>query len=341
MLVHSRLPLWAAVSSLGLLLAACGASVAPIQTPADQPPVQSASEYPAYDQPRDFTPFVSGHRGGSGYAPEDTMAAYRNAARIGIDDFETDTQLTADGELVLIHDDSLDRTTNCTGTVISKSYAEVLACDAGYWWSPGQATTSHDESAPHPYRGKGVVVPKAGEIFAFARSLGALGPTVTIEIKNIPGEANFETRCETAATKLVQLIHDSGIQNRITVQSFDPTCIGNVKSKDASINTLYLSFEGAMPDLALCIADGFEYSAPSYDSPDFDAAYVEAAHAAGVKVDPWTADSADAMQKMAGLGVDGVITNFPACLMQLQGRAVPATLVSPIADATEMAACPD
>jgi glycerophosphoryl diester phosphodiesterase len=87
------------------------------------------------------------------------MTAYRNAARIGVDDFETDSYLSSDGVLVLIHDATLDRTTNCSGSVTAKTLAELRQCDAGYWYSPGQSITKRDESLPHPLRGKGVVIP--------------------------------------------------------------------------------------------------------------------------------------------------------------------------------------
>src|SRR5438067_65273 len=76
---------------------------------------------------------VSAHRGGSAYAPEDTMYAYRNAVRIGADQMETDSWLTSDGVLVLIHDQTLDRTTNCTGNVTDITFAQLQKCDAGWW----------------------------------------------------------------------------------------------------------------------------------------------------------------------------------------------------------------
>ncbi|HVT34384.1 MAG TPA: glycerophosphodiester phosphodiesterase family protein [Nevskiaceae bacterium] len=293
------------------------------------PPAQESSA--AAPPPVKFAPFISGHRGGSGYAPEDTLTAYRNAARLGIDDFETDTVPTKDGVLVLIHDDSVDRTTNCSGKVNSFNYADIIQCDAGYWWTPGQSTTpsTHDDTLPHPFRGKGVVLPRAEDLFAYARSLGPDGPTVTIEIKNGPNEAQYEVACPTTAARLVDLIHQSGIQPRIVVQSFDPTCIATVKQLDPTVQTLYLSEYGALDDLAVCVAGGHDYSAPPYNSVDFTQAYVNLAHAQNVKVDPWTVDTQADLQHMIDLGVDGVITNFPACMLQLQGRPVPANVVAP------------
>ena len=114
-------------------------------------PVAAADE----PQPRVI---VSAHRGGAAYAPENTMAAFRNAARLGVDELEADVQLTADGELVLLYDDTLDRTTDCTGAVLDLSWAEISLCDAAYWGTPGPSTTTLEETSPHPLRGRGIGV---------------------------------------------------------------------------------------------------------------------------------------------------------------------------------------
>ena len=280
------------------------------------------------------SPFISAHRGGSAYAPEDTLTAHKNAQRLQVDDFETDTQFTSNGVLVIIHDATLDRTTNCTGNVKDHTFAEVRACDAGYWWAPNQATTVDDPTAAHPYRGKGVVIPTARELFDYAATLGTAtsGPTVTIEIKNIPGEANYEPRCPTAAAALVGLIHQSGIQPRITVQAFDPTCIDSVKALDKTVKTLYLTVAApgkAAPNVAYCKAMGHDFASPSYLSPDFGAAMVATAHRAGVRVNPYTVDTIAGMQAVTADGVDGFITNFPACAEQRIGETPPAVLTAP------------
>ena len=117
---------------------------------------------------------------------------------------------TKDGKLMLVHDATLDRTSDCTGAVIDKTFDELQQCDAGFYWTFGQATTRPTSDGPFPYRGKGIRFPLAETLFAYAKSLGPFGPTVTIEIKNIPGEAGFEPRCPRAAAELVRLIAASG-----------------------------------------------------------------------------------------------------------------------------------
>lgn len=295
-------------AAMGLGLAACGGSEAPAGGP--------------YSEPAHAVTYVSGHRGGAAYAPEDTMTAYRNAARLGVDDFETDSYLSSDGVLVLIHDGTLDRTTGCSGSVTAMTFAELRQCDAGYWFSPGQSTTSPDAAAPHPLRGKGVVIPTAQELFDFAASLGPYGPTVTIEIKQM-GQGGFDT-----AAALVELIHKSGIQDRIIVQSFNDLPLARVRQLDPAIKTLFLGYI-ATTNLLLAELNGFDYVSVDSGTPDYTQAYVDAAHAAGKRVVPYTPDSASDLRKFVGLGVDGIITNYPGCLMQILGRPLPQRLLAP------------
>lgn len=296
------------VASLMLGLSACDSSTNPDAALA--PPQAHVVE-----------PFVSAHRGGAAYAPENTLLAYENAARLGVDDFEADMLVTADGVPILMHDDTLDRTTDCTGPVVDKSYDEIRACDAAYWFSPGQPTTRPDESLPHPLRGSGVRVPSVEELFAYAASLGSYQPTVTIEIKiSFTGVEGVTTEWMEAVDALVPLIQQSGIQDRIIVQSFNPFAIDAVKQRDPTIKTLYLTPSGAAPNLAYAAARGHEYVSPEFGSPDLTAELVDSAHALGKQVVPWTADSEADLQALIDIGVDGIITNFPGCLLEIQGR---------------------
>lgn len=311
-------------------LAACGSSVPPGAKTAP-PPAGFAG------------PIVSAHRGGAAYAPENTMRAFENAVRLGVDQLEADTQLTADGVLVLIHDDTLDRTTDCSGTVISKAFAEIADCDAAFWFSPGQATTFPSASAPHPLRGAGVRVPAAEELFAYLRELGAQAPELSIEIKDIPGESNFDPAGTTIAGVLVPLIQQYGLQSKTIVQSFWPAALDEVKRLDPSLRTQFLTTSStgqtAYQNLTYATARGHEVVAPNFDAPDFDAGFVANAQAAGKAVMPWTADRKGDLEKVAALGVDGIISNFPACLLQLQGRLRTGRITAP-GPSADTPACP-
>lgn len=279
------------------------------------------------------SPFVSAHRGGAAYAPENTMLAFANAVRLGVDELETDAQLSADGVLVLIHDDTLDRTSDCSGPVNAMSLAQLKDCDAAYWFSPGQAVTRKDESAEHPLRGQGISIPTAEDMFAWIASMGEQAPQISIEIKNVPGENNFDPLGQTAASVLVPLIQAYGLSEQVVVQSFFPTSLTAVRLRDPSIRTLLLTTSDlgttALANLALTVAGGYAVSAPNHDAFDMNAAYVAAAHAAGKQVVNWTADRADDIQRLVDLGVDGVMSNYPACLLQLQNRLHASHVMTP------------
>lgn len=297
--------------SLALALAACGSS---------RDPDEGAS------CPVAGTPLISAHRGGSAYAPENTMPAFANAVRLGVDELEMDTQLSADGELVVIHDDSLDRTTDCSGAIGSRTLAQIRACDAAYWFSPGQDVTVPAEDVAHPLRGRGVTVPTLREVLDWHAALPCK-PRLSIEIKNIPGESNFDLAGRRTAEVLVPLLQQYGLAETAVVQSFWPATLTAVKQLEPRLRTQFLSSTGslepAVANLAVVVADGFDISAPNYDAPLFRQAYVDGAHAAGKAVIPYTVDVAADQTAVAALGVDGLITNYPACaLQQLRGAAI-------------------
>ncbi|MCK4516014.1 MAG: glycerophosphodiester phosphodiesterase, partial [Spirochaetaceae bacterium] len=93
---------------------------------------------------------VIAHRGGRQLRPENTLIAFRNAVELGVDALELDVHSTRDGTLVVIHDGTVDRTTNGTGAVSDLTIEEIIALDAGYNWPV------KEDSADHPYRGTGV-----------------------------------------------------------------------------------------------------------------------------------------------------------------------------------------
>ncbi|MGH8453290.1 MAG: glycerophosphodiester phosphodiesterase [Nevskiales bacterium] len=273
-------------------------------------------------------PLVSAHRGGAAYAPEDTLLAFQNAVRLGADELEMDTQLTSDNQLVIIHDDNLDRTTNCSGDVISMTLAEVQACDAAYCFLPGQPTTEACvDTDARPLRGTGVKVPALREVLDWYQTLSCNPPRLSIEIKNIPPESNFDPVGDTVAKVLVLLLAEYGLEEQIVIQSFWPVTLEQVKQLNPNLKTQFLTASSfgqtAVQNLAYIVATGHEISAPNFDAPDFNADFVATAHAAGKAVIPYTVDTAADQRAVADFGVDGLITNFPGCLLQMLGRATP------------------
>lgn len=268
---------------------------------------------------------VSAHRGGAAHAPENTMVAFRNAVRLGVDQLEADTQLTGDGHLVVLHDDTVDRTTDCSGTVNAMELTDLQRCDAAYWFSPGQPTTRPDGEVPHPLRGRGVTIPTTDELLAYVADQARV--ELSLEIKDIPGEANFDATGTVVAEALVPLVVQHGLVDRVVVQSFWPLALDAVKRLDPRIRTQLLTTsqtgQTALQNLAYVRARGHDVMAPDHDAPDLTDTTVAAAHAAGVEVVAWTPDRPTDLRAALALGVDGLITNFPACLLDELGRDRP------------------
>ena len=218
---------------------------------------------------------------------------------------EMDVQLTSDGVLVVLHDDSLDRTTNCTGTVIERTAAEVTACDASRSF-PGWRR-------PEP-------VPTLDEVLREGRRRGW---RLSVEIKNIPGEANFDPVGTTVASALVDAGAPDGLPDgRLVVQSFWPASLEAVERSAPAIPTALLTtsqLPGAPPGVGFTVlsnalfatARGYEVASPDEASVDLGADSVRAAQALGRQVVVWTVDDPARIAQVAAFGVDGIITNRP------------------------------
>lgn len=254
---------------------------------------------------------VYAHRGGAGLAPENTMGAFRQAwMQFGAKGvwLEMDGQLSKDGELVIIHDPTLDRTSvNCAGRVMDKSLAELQTCDMRKGWLPGWTT-------PEP-------LPTARQVLQEGR---AAGWRLFFELKNIPGEANFDPTGEQAAAVLLALVAETGFPaSNIVVQSFFPTSLDYIELHSsiatALLTTSSLPAPGAPPGAgftatengAYATARGYEVSAPDVGSLDMGAAAVAAVQALGRKVVVWTVDTLDDIAAARSWGVDGIISNRP------------------------------
>ena len=255
-----------------------------------------------------------------------------------------DTQLTSDGQLVIVHDDTLDRTTDCSGAINSKTLTQIEACDGAHWFSPGQGVTVPSMNVPHPLRSSGVKVPALRDLLAWYQTLDCNRPDLSIEIKNIPGETNFDPAGDKTAKVLLPLLAQFGLEKEVIIQSFWPLTLDAVKSMNPRLRTQFLttssSGQTATANLAYVIARNHDITAPNFDAPDFIAPVVTAAHTAHKVVLPYTPDHYADQQKVLGLGADGLITNFPACMLQLLGRPVPPRVAADgIPDDTP--ACPD
>jgi glycerophosphoryl diester phosphodiesterase len=224
---------------------------------------------------------IIGHRGaGSDDAseafPENTVESARQAFTEGADMVEVDVQLTADGEVVLMHDDTVDRTTDGTGCVSALTAAEIAALDAD-----------------------GVPVP------TLEGFLAAVDGDVNVEIKLHEGDACPAQDPDALADAVVATLRAATGDREVLVSSFDLDVLRRVRSAAPSIPIGYLSSSAADVDVAA--AEGFE--AIHLLSAVANVRTVRRAHDAGLAVNVWTVDGEDDVRGVLDVGVDGVITD--------------------------------
>ena len=242
---------------------------------------------------------IIGHRGASGHAPEHTIASYDLALTMGVDYIEQDLQMTSDGVLVVMHDATLDRTTDCHGPVIQKTLAQVKACDAGRWFN--------EEFA-------GARVPTLRELFE------RYGKTANyyIETKN-PGDAPGMEEA------LLSLISEFDLRTgavekwQVLIQSFSTASLLKIHQMDAQLPLIKLIDDKYHSlEIQQQLQEISSYAVGiGPEKGSVDAALLEAAHALGVVVHPYTVNHVDDMKRLLALGVDGMFTNFPDRLKQL------------------------
>ncbi|MFE9625956.1 glycerophosphodiester phosphodiesterase [Streptomyces sp. NPDC006527] len=257
-------------------------------------------------------PEVIAHRGASAQAPENTLAAVDAAARLGVRWVENDVQRTRDGELVVIHDDSLRRTTDVEEVFPGRApwqvkdftAAEIARLDAGSWFGPAHA---------------GVRVPTLKE---YLRRVELHHQKLLLEIKNPQLYPGIE-RDTLKALSNEGWLDRRHVTGRLIVQSFSADSLRAVHDLEPAVTTGLLGrpSETDLPRYA-AFADLIN---PSYAS--VSPGYVSAVHAVAgphgkpMKVFVWTVDDASVARSMAGYGVDGVITNKPDVVRQALPRS--------------------
>jgi glycerophosphoryl diester phosphodiesterase len=230
--------------------------------------------------PQVKTPALMAHRGASALAPENTLAAFRKALETKSQWVELDAHLTADGEVVVMHDGTVDRTTDGTGPISKMTLAQIKALDAGSWFKPEFA---------------GERVPTLAEVVAL------LGKRLRINVE-IKSSGNAAT-----AQKVVEILRKGGVLEQSMISSFRLQAVLEVR-KYSSVPLLAL-ISGKASDLQIVIDKGLPYFNIEYRQ--VDAALVEKARAAGVRLCVWTVDNPTLWPRFVELGADILCTNRP------------------------------
>jgi glycerophosphoryl diester phosphodiesterase len=240
---------------------------------------------------------VIAHRGSSAEAPENTLPAFEAAVQRGADAVELDVRLTADGAPVVIHDATLDRTTDRSGPVSALTLAELRSADAGSKFTP-------DGGRTYPHRGQGAQVPTLGEVlWTFPRM------PLLVEIKE-PEAQDAVRRVLLQEGAAERCVVASEHQEALSVFDEAPFVRG---ASGAEISALYWAtmFRRRAPEA------GYRFlSVPQRRRgvPVPTRAFVAAAQARGCPVHVWTVDSADAARRLWQRGVAGVVTNVPGVI---------------------------
>jgi glycerophosphoryl diester phosphodiesterase len=242
---------------------------------------------PSLDLARFTHPLLIGHRGYPALCPENTLASFEGAMQAGCDMIELDVTLTRDRKVVVIHDDTLDRTTNGKGPVSGRALEEIKALDAGSWFDARFVEER---------------VPELSEVI----KLTAGRCMLNVEIKESAFEAIYPV--DAIEHQVVKLVKTYGAMDRVIISSFDQRILERIAAMDAPPAVAYISDHGADKSVLEMLLKMRAFSW----HPRFTVLtrnQVDMLHAAGLKVFPWTINTRKEAEKLLALGVDGLICN--------------------------------
>ena len=276
---------------------------------------------------------VIAHRGASAYAPENTLASFEKAAELGADWFELDCTLTQDGHVIVIHDDSVDRTTTGQGKAMDQTLEALKALDAGTWYAPefaGQRLPTIEEALDLAKDRIGVYI----EI----KNSGNDGPVIERMVQDAKAAGTMDralrdrwmTAVEESGTpnlaltrSVIAAIRARNMKRQVVIQSFSPVVCFIALAEAPEIRTEYLGgYDKEKPEswtsflaLGRCMrVAGFNLRHNDL-TPDMLADF----HRNGETVAVWTVDKPEDMARYAEMGVDSIITNKPdVCLDALR-----------------------
>ena len=240
-----------------------------------------------------FPVMVVAHRGFSGAAPENTLAAFRKAIEAGSDMIELDVHLSKDGKIVVIHDETLERTTNGQGKVVDHTLQEIKMLDAGSWFNP---------------QFSGEKIPTLGEVLAIAQGK----VPVNIEIKN-PTHGKYSIT--ELAEKALQEVKMAEMMNQVIFSSFNPVSLEWIRKKEpgARVAFLYHRPWNALPE----VTGGREFQVLNLRNIHLTREKVDKIRKEGFTLNVYTVNSEEELEQFIRWGVDGIITNYPDRLIRI------------------------
>ncbi|MDT4895147.1 MAG: glycerophosphoryl diester phosphodiesterase [Acidobacteriota bacterium] len=255
---------------------------------------------PFFQKSKNF-PEVIAHRGGGGQWPEETIFAFEQSLKIGVDVLEMDVHKTADDVLVLMHNKTIDQTTDGTGLIAELKYDEIKELDAAARWPA--------------LRGTGIRVPSLREVFE------------TFQSRDVRMNIEIKQKEPSLVAHFGKLIRDYEMTERVLVASGWNSVLHEFRRECPEVATSASVLEIAEFQALSRIFD-WDYR-PNTDAiqwhsklilPVITQRFVDKAHSLNLKVHAWTVNEPQEMERMRALGVDGIITDYPQTLLQLLGR---------------------
>ncbi len=267
------------------------------------PGVAAQQQQPAANPFRTGRTLVIAHAGGDALFPENTLLAYERSTALGSDVIDIDVQMTKDNALVALHDHTLDRTTNGTGSVHTKSWAQIRSVDAGYRFRSGDR---------YPFRGKGVVIPTVEELLIkFTNRL------VTLDLKD---------QRTSLAKPVCALITRLNRFSTVYVGSDSNQQVVEFRKICPQLRTSGTSAERTLMRAARDKGDTSFKTRQLVSQPPFrgddgrkrvTAESLRFSHALNIAVLTWVVDDPDDMRELVRLGVDGIYTRRPDVLVKV------------------------
>jgi len=259
---------------------------------------------------QDDRPLVIAHRGGAALAPENTMIAFEKAKSLGVDVIEFDIRMTKDGHLIVLHDETVDRTTNGEGEVSSFTLAELKKLDAAYRF--------HDIRGRYIYRNQGVTIPTVEEVFQQLTDV-----KFNIELKEPPKKQTYPEM----EKKLWELIKKYNMQEKVLISSFSDDILSKFQEHAKDFVALSASKQETqkfvfyhklfLNRLYRPKVDAIQLE-PSYGFIDLeDERIINGAKKLNMGIHYWTINDEDEMRHLLEKGATGIITDRPDLLMRV------------------------
>lgn len=243
-------------------------------------------------------PIIFAHRGASAHAPENTIAAFDLALEQGADAIELDVKLSADGEVVVIHDPTVDRTTGAHGRVKEMALADLRSLDAGSFFSAAYESER---------------IPTLGEVFE------AVGKRTFINVEL----TNYNTPRDHLVESVCMLVKKFGMQKRVLFSSFLPANLSTARNYLPDVPTGLLALSGVLGLWSRSFGFAFgRYEALHPNLRNATQQQIYFVHRLKKRVHVWTVNEETDLRRLFRWGVDGVFTDDPQLAVKVRGEKV-------------------